>query len=253
MEKNEKKTLYVVGSGPGDPELLTIKAYKAIEQAQVILYDNLINKDLLDVADENCVKCYVGKLPYGKYMPQEEIHNLIIYYCQQYDRVVRLKGGDPYIFGRGFEEWTIAKEIGVAVDYIPGISSMQSVGLSDIPLTHRGISEGVWALTGTKKDGDLSADLHLAIKSKSTVVIYMGMRKLDEIARTYVLQGKGETPAAIIQYASLPQQRQVVCEVKDLVKASQEKDLGHPAIIVIGEVVRLHKAISSSRNQLLFG
>src|SRR5690606_3715160 len=104
---------------------------------------------------------------------------------------------DPYIFGRGFEEWLYAKTLGIAVEYIPGISSMQGTGVNDIPLTHRGISEGVWALTGMKSNGEMAADLTLAAQSNSTVIIYMGMRKLTEIARTYVLHGKGDTPAAI--------------------------------------------------------
>jgi uroporphyrin-III C-methyltransferase len=249
MEKLKQKTLFIVGSGPGDPELLTIKAYKAIENAQVILYDNLINKEILQIAGKNCLKHYVGKQPYGKHVPQEEINKLIIHYCERYERVIRLKGGDPYLFGRGFEEWLTVQNRSINITYIPGISSMQGAGLNDIPLTHRGISEGVWALTGMKKDGSLSADLPLAVQSRSTVVIYMGMRKLDEIARTYVLYGKGETAAAIIQHASLPQQRQVCCKVKDLVKISQEHHMGHPAIIIIGDVVDLQHTLTLATEQ----
>jgi len=242
MKKLKKKSLFIVGSGPGDPELLTLKAHKAIKNAQVILFDNLINEEILKLAPKNCIKHYVGKHPYGEYVPQEEINALILQYCAQYDRVLRLKGGDPYLFGRGFEEWLTVRDQGIDVIYIPGISSMQGAGLNDIPLTHRGISEGVWALTGMKKDGSLSADLPLAVQSRSTVVIYMGMRKLDEIARTYVLYGRGDTPAAVIQHASLPQQRQVICKVKDLVRACRQQGLGHPAIIVIGDVVSLQQA-----------
>lgn len=249
MKKLGTTSLFIVGSGPGDTELLTLKAYKAIENAEVILYDNLINEEILQIAGKNCIKRYVGKHPYGKYVPQEEINELILHYCERYDSVVRLKGGDPYLFGRGFEEWLIVKGKNIAVNYIPGISSMQGAGISNIPLTHRGISEGVWALTGMKKDGSLATDLPLAVQSRSTVVIYMGMRKLDEIARTYVLYGKGETPAAIIQHASLPQQKQVVCKAKDLVRASKENGLGHPAIIVIGEVVDLQYSLAMANEQ----
>lgn len=249
MKKLGTTSLFIVGSGPGDPELLTLKAYKAIENAEVILYDNLINEEILQIADKNCIKHYVGKHPYGKYVPQEEINELILHYCERYDSVVRLKGGDPYLFGRGFEEWLTVKGKNIAVNYIPGISSMQGAGINNIPLTHRGISEGVWALTGMKKDGSLATDLPLAVQSRSTVVIYMGMRKLDEIARTYVLYGKGETPAAIIQHASLPQQKQVVCKAKDLVRASKQNGLGHPAIIVIGEVVDLQYSLAMANEQ----
>lgn len=245
IENRCEKSLYIVGAGPGDPELLTIKAYKTLEKAQVILYDNLINKELLTIAPETCIKCYVGKHPYGEYVSQDNINDLIAFYCERYDQVVRLKGGDPYLFGRGFEEWQVAKEIGVEVVYVPGISSMQGAGANDIPLTHRGVAEGVWALTGMKRDGSLSADLALAAQSKATVVIYMGMRKLDEIVRTYVLHGKGELPAAIIQHATLPQQKQVTCQVRDLVKVSEAHQMGHPAIIVIGEVVGLRFAMEA--------
>ncbi|MDR6735594.1 uroporphyrinogen-III C-methyltransferase [Sphingobacterium sp. 2149] len=249
MENLKQKTLFIVGSGPGDPELLTIKAYKAIKNAQVLLYDNLINREILQIADKNCKKHYVGKHPYGKYVPQQDINELILYYCSKFERVVRLKGGDPYLFGRGFEEWLTVQHRSINISYIPGISSMQGAGLNDIPLTHRGVSEGVWALTGMKKDGTLSADLPLAVQSRSTVVIYMGMRKLDEIARTYVLYGKGETPAAIIQHASLPQQKQVCCKVKDIVMISKVHNMGHPAIIVIGAVVDLQHTLAVAAEQ----
>jgi len=249
MKKLSATSLFIVGSGPGDPELLTLKAYKAIENAEVILYDNLVNEEILQIADKNCIKHYVGKHPYGKYIPQEEINELILHYCERYDNVVRLKGGDPYLFGRGFEEWLTVQGKNIAVSYIPGISSMQGAGINNIPLTHRGISEGVWALTGMKKDGSLATDLTLAVQSKSTVVIYMGMRKLDEIARTYVLYGKGETSAAIIQHASLPQQKHVLCKAKDLVRISKEHNIGHPAIIVIGDVVDLQHTLAHAAEQ----
>jgi len=126
MKEIKKKTLFIVGSGPGDPELLTIKAYKAIENAEVILYDNLINQEILQIADKNCLKHYVGKHPYGKYVPQEEINELILHYCSKFDRVLRLKGGDPYLFGRGFEEWLTVQNRSIDITYIPGISKAQA-------------------------------------------------------------------------------------------------------------------------------
>ncbi|PRD49061.1 uroporphyrinogen-III C-methyltransferase [Sphingobacterium haloxyli] len=243
--KNTRNVLKIVGSGPGDLELLTIKAYKCIENADILLYDNLVNEKMLDIASKKCQKIYVGKRPYGKCVPQENINALIAYYCKRFSNVVRLKGGDPYVFGRGFEEWLVAKTLGVDVEYVPGISSMQGVGLNDIPLTHRGISEGVWALTGMKADGDMAADLSLAVHCNSTVVIYMGMRKLAEIARTYLMNGKGDKPAAIIQQVSQANEKKVVCKVKDLVKVSRETRMSHPAIIVIGEVVNLQHDLLS--------
>ena len=229
--------LYVVGAGPGDPDLLTIKGYKALQIAAVILYDNLANKQLLDIAPENCEKIYVGKQPYGQYTPQATIHQLIKEKAFSKGRVVRLKGGDPYIFGRGFEEILFARENGIEAHYIPGITSMQAAGLEDIPLTHRNVCESIWVVTGTKKDGSLSEDLKLAIKSQATVVIYMGMKKLKEIAEVFIHENAGDIPAAIIQHASLPKQKKGKGLVKDLEKIAKDNNLTHPSIIIIGKVV----------------
>ncbi len=244
--KTKSNTLYLIGSGPGDPDLLTIKAYNTLKMADVILFDHLSNEKILKCAPKHCIKVYVGKKPYDKYTPQEEIHALISQYCRRFPRVVRLKGGDPFIFGRGFEELLYAERQGIAVEYIPGISSMQGSGHHQIPLTHRGVSEGIWAITGTKRNGELSSDLQLAMQSKATVVIYMGMKKLDEIADTYIIHGKGDTPASIIQHATLPHYRQVVCKVSELRDAATHHGLSHPAIIIIGDVVSLHHAVAPS-------
>ncbi len=236
-------TLFLVGSGPGDPELLTLKACKVIKSAQIILFDNLVDQKILELAPKNCINKFVGKIPYGEQVSQEEINDLIAFYCSRYQRVVRLKGGDPYLFGRGFEEWLHAKRLSIDVQYIPGISAMQGAGLTNIPLTHRGVSNGVWALTATNKDKEFSSDLTLAAQSTSTVVIYMGMSKLAQIARTYVMQGKADRPATIVQYASRIHQKHVICRVADLVTVSKTAGLGHPAIIIIGEVVNLQQSL----------
>ena len=231
--------LYVVGAGPGDPELITVKAFKILQTAAVVLYDNLANEDILEYVPGNCEKIYVGKQPYGEYTPQETIHSLIKEKAFSKGLVVRLKGGDPYIFGRGFEEILFARNNGIEAHYIPGITSMQAVGLEDIPLTHRNVCESIWIVTGTKKDGTLSDDLRLAIKSKATVVIYMGMKKLKEIATVFVEENAGDTPAAIIQHASLPKQKMGRGKVEDLEKIAGDKKLTHPSIIVIGSVVNI--------------
>lgn len=229
--------LFVMGGGPGDPELVTLKGYRVLKRADMILYDNLINKELLEVAPKDCKMVYVGKQPYGSYTPQEVIHELIKEYTETNKVVVRLKGGDPFIFGRGFEEVLFAEKHGIPVHYIPGISTMQATGLNGIPLTHRGVSESIWIITGTKKDGSLSKDLQCAIKSSATVVIYMGMKKLEEIAGIYRSAGLGEMPAAIIQHASLPHQKKIICAAQDLASAAAKAGLTYPAIIVVGEVV----------------
>jgi uroporphyrin-III C-methyltransferase len=231
--------LYVVGAGPGDPELLTLKAYRLLQTADVILYDNLANQELLALAPTACECIYVGKKPYGEYTPQEVIHDLIKEKAFAKGRVIRLKGGDPFIFGRGFEEMLFARSHGIAAHYVPGISSMQAVGFEDIPLTHRVVSEGFWVLTGTKKDGSLSADLRLAMQSNSTVVIYMGLKKLPEIVATYQEEGRGDTPAAVVMHASLPQRKMVRGAVADLPALVKAASITYPAIIFIGDVVGL--------------
>jgi uroporphyrin-III C-methyltransferase len=203
----------------------------------VVLYDNLANKEILDFTKADCEKIYVGKQPYGEYTPQETIHSLIKEKAFSKGLVVRLKGGDPFIFGRGFEEILFAREQGIETFYIPGITSMQGAGFVDIPLTHRNLSEGIWIITGTKKDGSLSEDLRWATKSNATVVIYMGMKKAREIAEAYIKEGQGSMPAAIIQHASLPHQKFVRGKVKDLHQLIEDNNISYPAIIIVGEVV----------------
>ena len=237
--KNDPR-LYVIGAGPGDPELITVKALKIIEKADVILYDNLANIDLLDFAPPHCEKIYVGKKPYGDFTHQDRIHDLIKEKAFSKGLVVRLKGGDPFIFGRGFEEILFARSMGIKTFYIPGITSMQAVGLEDIPLTHRNICESIWVVTGTKKDGSLSDDLRLAIKSKATIVVYMGMKKLEEISSVFIQEGCADLPAAIIQHASLPKQKIGRGTAGNLRLIAERHLLTHPAIIIIGSVVALN-------------
>jgi uroporphyrin-III C-methyltransferase len=241
--------LILIGAGPGDPELLTVKAWRALEKADTILYDHLANPALLHLAPAACERICVGKEPYGLSTSQETIHALIEEKSRTGGTIIRLKGGDPFIFGRGFEEALVARELGMKVTYIPGITSMQTTGLVDIPLTHRAVSDGLWVLTGTKKDGALSADLRLAMKSRSTVVIYMGMKKLEEIAAIYRQEGLGEMPAAIIQHGSLPHQRMAVGVAAALPTMAAEYRLSHPAIIVIGEVVTVGRQNESSQKK----
>ncbi len=235
--------LIVVGAGPGDPELITLKAINALKKADVILYDNLANKVLLDYRKEGCELVYVGKPAYRKYNTQDEIHTLIKHYAQKCEIVVRLKGGDPFIFGRGMEEILFARANGMRTSYIPGITSMLAIGLLDIPLTHRGVSEGLWIITGTKKDGNLSKDIELALQSKTTLVIYMGMKNLPFIIEEAIKHGKPNTPAAIIQNASLPNMKMVKGPISELQNLAISHGLTHPAIIVIGAVTDLENLI----------
>jgi uroporphyrin-III C-methyltransferase len=238
------KLLQLVGAGPGDPDLITLKAVKAIQEADVILYDALANEILLGHAKAAAIKQFVGKR-YGCHaLSQQEINHLIIEYASKYNRIVRLKGGDPFVFGRALEEIEVAKENGIEVEIIPGVSSAIAVPASQmIPLTARGVNESFWVTTGTTRTGKVSEDIKLAAQSTATVVILMAMSKLEEIMDIFKGFGKGETPVAIIQDGTTANAKTVIGTVKDISYKAQYTGLTNPAIIVIGEVVRLHSTL----------
>ncbi|MDO9553446.1 uroporphyrinogen-III C-methyltransferase [Rhodonellum sp.] len=238
MKRIEPK-LSLVGAGPGDPELITLKGVKTLQSADVVLYDALANEALLDYAPETALRIYVGKRAGQHYQQQEEINKMIVGYAKTIGHVVRLKGGDPYIFGRGHEELEYAQAHGVPASYVPGISSSIAVpGLCGIPLTKRGINESFWVVTGTLKDGSLSHDLPLAAQSTATVVILMGLSKLQEITALFRKYRGTEEPIALIENGSLPQERLLVSGLGKVVELQEEKRIKAPAIIVIGEVIR---------------
>ncbi len=234
--------LTLVGAGPGDPELITLKGIKALQAADVVMYDALVAPELLDYCRPDALKVYVGKRRGAYSCMQEEINPLIVHYAQHYGHVVRLKGGDSFIFGRGYEEMEYAQQHGIETEVIPGLSSSYAVPASaGIPLTTRGVSESFWVVTGTTKEGQLSRDLQLAAQSSATVVVLMGMHKLTEITALFAKVGKSETPVAIVQHGTLPEQRVVIGQIADIVAKVTESKLDNPAVIVIGEVARLGK------------
>lgn len=235
--------LSLVGAGPGDPELITLKAIKTLQQADVILYDALANDALLSYAKPGAITRFVGKR-YGCHaLSQQEINHVIIECALAYGHVVRLKGGDPFVFGRAQEEIEAAREAGIPVQVIPGISSAVAVPAAQmIPLTCRGINESFWVTTGTTQSGDVSADIKLAAQSSATVIILMAMSKLETIMEIFAGCGKGDTPVAIIQDGTTPKEKMVIGTVRDIVFKAQYAGLGNPAIIIVGEVVRLHPA-----------
>ena len=231
--------LTVVGAGPGDPDLITLKAIKAIKAADVILYDALINIDLLDYASSESEKIFVGKRKGCYAYQQDQINELIVSRAKSEGHVVRLKGGDPFIFGRGAEEMEYAARFGVATYVVPGISSSLAVpAYQNIPLTKRGSSESFWVITGTTKSHKISKDVALAAQSNATVVILMGMSKLPEIIKLFKHYGKNELPVAIIQNGTTPQEKIGIGTVDSIVKIVEEKQLSNPAIIVLGDVVK---------------
>ena len=232
--------LTLVGAGPGDPDLITVKGIRALAQADVVMYDALVHPDLLDYCRPDALKVYVGKRRGAYSCVQEDINPLIVHYAQQYGHVVRLKGGDSFVFGRGYEELDFARQNGIETAVVPGLSSSYAVPASaGIPLTTRGLSESFWVVTGTTKAGQLSADLHLAAQSSATVVILMGMHKLPEIMAAFAESGKRETPVAIIQNGTLAEQRTIVGRVDTIVACVAESGIENPAIIVVGDVAGL--------------
>lgn len=241
----------LVGAGPGDVDLITLKAVKAIKSADVILYDALVNEELLAYANDDCVKVYVGKRAEQLSTDQQQINQLLVDYALNYGHVVRLKGGDPFIFGRGGEELDYVRQYAIPTAVVPGISSSIALtGLQQIPLTYRGIAESFWVITGATSDGRLSQDIYTAVQSTATVVVLMGYAKLQQIVRLYQDHGKGQLPIAVIQNGSLPNERIVLGVVDTILAEVKQQVVGVPAIIVLGDVVAKHQAFKAIVDQV---
>ncbi|MCF6213990.1 MAG: uroporphyrinogen-III C-methyltransferase [Flavobacteriaceae bacterium] len=239
MKVNTKPRVTLVGAGPGDPDLITLKGVKALQNANVILYDALINRELLNHASVEAIKIFVGKRKGFHRYSQDEINKLLVKNAFQYGNVVRLKGGDPYVFGRGSEEVDYIESFGIETEVISGISSAMAVPASQgIALTKRGVSESFWVITGTTSQNKLSNDIYLAAQSTATVVILMGMSKLNEIVSVFKRFGKANLPTAIIQNGTTKNEKIGLGTIDTITNVAQQKELGAPAIIVIGEVVK---------------
>lgn len=238
MRNSKTPKLTIVGAGPGDAELITLKAIKALENADVVLYDALVNEDLLQYATKAEI-VFVGKRLGCHAYTQDQINELIVSMANQYGHVVRLKGGDPFIFGRGSEEIEYVEKFGLETAIVPGISSALGVPASvGISLTQRQIAESFWVITGTTSNHKLSKDIHLASKSAATVVILMGMHKLEEIISIYQENRTDDLPIAIIQNGTKNTEQKVVGTISSIAKLVSENKISSPAIIVIGEVVK---------------
>ena len=242
MSKNEPK-LTVVGAGPGDAELITIKATKALAAADVVLYDALVNEELLTYVNPTAELIFVGKRSGCYHYQQGQINELIVARGHSHGHVVRLKGGDPFIFGRGAEEMEYAAGFGLKTAVVPGISSSMAVpAYQNIPVTKRGSSESFWVITGTTKDHKISKDIALAAKSSATIVVLMGMGKLPEIIALFQNENKHDLPVAIIQDGTTSREKVGIGTVETILEIVEEQSLSNPAIIVFGEVVK-HREI----------
>jgi uroporphyrin-III C-methyltransferase len=248
QQTTKQPKITLVGAGPGDAELITLKAIKALNIADVVLYDALVNEELLAYAPESAVKVYVGKRSGDHTYSQETVNKLMVDYAINYGHVVRLKGGDPFVFGRGFEELEYAAVHNIPASVIPGISSSIGVpGLQHIPVTHRGLSESFWVVTGTTADGKISNDLREAARTKATVVVLMGIHKLAEITEIFKAEGKHNLPAAVIQNGSTSNEKVAIGVVDNIVELIKEKSITSPALLIFGEVVSLHPLFQSTR------
>ncbi len=237
MHNIPKVTL--VGAGPGDPELLTLKGARALAEAKVILYDALANETILNHAPKEAIAIYVGKRKGQHSFSQDEINQLLVDNALTYGNVVRLKGGDPFVFGRGSEEIEFCASFGIQTEVIPGISSVVAVPASQgISITKRGISESFWVITGTTSNTNLSNDIVLAAQSSATIVVLMGLSKLQQIVSLFQEQGKGELSVAVIQNGTTSNERIGVGTINTIVAIVEDQKISTPALIIIGEVVR---------------
>ena len=237
--------VFIVGAGPGDPDLISLKGVKALKRADVILYDALAAPELLDYAKPGCKKVYVGKRKGKKEFPQEEINSLIVFYAIRFGCVVRLKGGDPNVFGRGHEELAYVQRRGIPVEVIPGISSaLAAPAAVGIPLTKRGVNESFWVITGTLSSGELSNDIHLAAQSTATVIILMGVSHLEKIAAIFQKMRSPHEPIAVIQEATTRNQKSVIGTAATILKRAKENQITSPAVIVVGRVVDEHEVLN---------
>jgi uroporphyrin-III C-methyltransferase len=232
----------LIGAGPGDPELMTLKAVRALGEADVVLVDDLVNREVLrHAAGARIVE--VGKRGGCKSTPQHFINRMMIALAQQGQKVARLKGGDAFLFGRGGEEMLALRAAGIEMEFVPGITSGTAVPATlGIPVTHREYTHGVTFVTGHTQDGT-PVNWRALVEGGTTLVIYMGMKNLPEIVTGLLDAGMAnEMPAAIIQQGTLPKQKQVITTLASLPMAAQQEKMASPALIVVGDVVSLARS-----------
>ncbi|MGB6154778.1 uroporphyrinogen-III C-methyltransferase [Castellaniella sp.] len=234
--------VWLVGAGPGDPELITLKGMRALQQADVVIYDRLAPLALLDHCRPDAIRVSVGKQAGWHSVPQEGIHGLLVRYAWEGRNVVRLKGGDPFVFGRGGEEMIALRRRGIPVSVIPGVTAASGcAAATGIPLTHRGVAAGVCLSTAHRQEG--AADLDwtaLAADRHRTLVFYMGLSQAGRVADELVRRGlPAGTPVALIACGTMARQRAVRCRLDNLMAAAHSDGLVSPCLIVVGQVVML--------------
>ncbi|MBN3564185.1 uroporphyrinogen-III C-methyltransferase [Aliamphritea spongicola] len=234
--------VYLVGAGPGDPDLLTVKAQRLIREADAVVYDRLVSEEIIAQIPAGVARIYVGKATGRHSLPQDEINQLLVKLAKGYRHIVRLKGGDPFIFGRGSEEAAVLTQNNVRFEIVPGITSaMACAAYAGIPLTHRGVADGVHIVTGHRQnDQGLELDLGAFSDSRCTLAVYMGLANLTPIVNAVLAAGRSaSTPVAVIEKGTTPQQRRLVTDLAHLVADTADAGIKPPAMVVIGDVVNL--------------
>lgn len=235
----------LVGAGPGDVELISVKGLNRLKKANVVLYDALVNEELLTYAP-TAKKIFVGKRKGYKAYEQEQINQLLVDAANEFGHVVRLKGGDSFVFGRGMEEMLFAQQHAISTEVIPGISSSISVPeLANIPVTHRGLSNSFVVLSATLADGSLNPELQNTVSFNATIVILMGLSHLEKIAGLFLENSKPDIPAAVICNGSLPEQEIIAGTVRTISEQYRKSGVQGPGVIVIGEVVAFAKEFNN--------
>lgn len=243
--KAPKGEVYLVGAGPGDPELLTLKALRLMQQADVVIYDRLVSAPILELCRRDAIKIYVGKARSNHSVPQDGINALLVEYAQQGKRVCRLKGGDPFIFGRGGEEIQELFQAGVPFQVVPGITAASGCSAyAGIPLTHRDYAQSVRFLTGHLKEGSPELPWNELVYENQTLVLYMGLVGLERICEQLIAHGqRPDMPVALISKGTTPEQKVVVGSLADIASKVTEHQIHAPTLTIIGEVVRLREQL----------
>ena len=238
--------VYLVGAGPGDPELLTLRAVRLLQAADVVVYDHLVSVAVLDFVAPGAERIYAGKRRNEHTLRQEQINALLVRLGQEGKQVVRLKGGDPFIFGRGGEELQALATQGVAFEVVPGVTAASGVSAyAGIPLTHRDFAQRCLFVTGHLRDGSADLDWPSLVRTQQTVVIYMGLTGLPDICRQMVAHGAlPDLPVAVVQDGSIATQRVVTGTLETITQLVQQAGLRSPSLTIIGEVVRLHASLA---------
>jgi uroporphyrin-III C-methyltransferase/precorrin-2 dehydrogenase/sirohydrochlorin ferrochelatase len=242
--------VYLVGAGPGDPELLTLRAYRLMQSADVVLYDHLVSQGVLDLLPASARRIYVGKERDNHTMPQEDINDLLVRLAREGSTVVRLKGGDPFVFGRGGEEIERLGEQGVSFEVVPGITAALGVAsYAGIPLTHRDCAQSCLFVTGHRRDGTMDLDWPALARPRQTLVVYMGLLGLPTLCEKLVAHGlPADTPAAVVQQGTTRDQRVVSGTLRTLAGDVADAMLTPPTLIIVGEVVKLRGRLAWFRS-----